>query len=113
MPQHRKMIGPSLHHHPPLRQIRRMVVRSTDRIALPVRQLQLDHIVPKAQFMRHGGRDAAKAMPCHPVLETHTLHRLQDDVVRHRLLMVALARKHQIAQAPQFMQGGQHLHCLR
>lgn len=44
------MRSPSRHQLPPLRQIRRLVVRRAHAVAIGMRQLRLDHIAPKPQF---------------------------------------------------------------
>lgn len=87
------MIGPSLHHHATLRDIRGVVVRSRDCISFLVSQLQLDVRVRETHLTKERGRNAAEPMAGHSVLVSKALKRFEDGVVRHRPLVITLARK--------------------
>ena len=61
-----------------------------------------------ALFMQDRGSDASKSMASHPAFIAHALERLQNGVVAHRLLCVAISREKQLAATGERVQRLQH-----
>ncbi|MNT97963.1 hypothetical protein D3C72_2404250 [compost metagenome] len=71
-------------------------------------QLQLDMLVWPALLMQDSGRHAPEAVTRHAPPVAHSIQRVQDGIVAHRLFMISLAGKQQAAAIRQRLYLFQH-----
>src|SRR6185437_448449 len=90
-------ICPILHHLGAGLQVQRVVIGSTHCVTWSMGQLQFDVRVIVALFVEDGGSDAPKPVAGHSALVAHPFQRLEDGVVAHWLLRVAISGEEQLA----------------